>query len=193
MIVWLNGPFGGGKTTLAATLRSELPGAVLVDPEEVGFLLRQVFPGKYADFQDNPAWRPLVAELAVRCHRENDAGPVIVPMTLLRRDYAAEIHHAVRAAGVPLHHLLLHADPDTVRARIDAGAEFPGDEERSERVRAFRRGRLPRYAEAYRGWLAAAADVIDTTRRTPRQVADRALEILGALPGRAPQPREESA
>ncbi|MFF4344922.1 AAA family ATPase [Kitasatospora sp. NPDC001540] len=178
MIVWINGPFGGGKTTLASTLRDELPGAVVADPEEIGFLLRQVFPGKYRDFQDNPAWRPLTAQLVVHCHRENDGRPVLVPMTLLRRGYAAEIHDAVRAAGIPLRHLLLHADPDTVAARIDAATEYPGDEARSAKVRAFRRRQLPSYTQAFASWLAADAEVVDTTGRTPRQVADRVLELL---------------
>ncbi|MFF2618789.1 AAA family ATPase [Kitasatospora sp. NPDC058046] len=181
MIIWLNGPFGGGKTTLATTLQQELPGAVLFDAEDVGFLLRDVFPGKYKDFQDNPAWRPLVAQVAVHCHQENDGHPVIIPMTLLRQDYAAEIHGAIRAAGIPLQHLLLHADPDTVLDRINASVEYPDNETRSEKVRAFRRGKLPIYTSAYDGWLAADAEVIDTTHLTPRQVADQALKIIGAL------------
>ncbi|WP_316528340.1 AAA family ATPase [Kitasatospora brasiliensis] len=175
MIVWINGPFGGGKTTLATTLRQELPGAVLFDAEEIGILLRQAFPGKHEDFQDFPSWRPLVAQFAVHCHRENNGHPVLIPMTLLRQDYAAEIHGTIRAAGIPLTHLLLHADPDTVSARIDAGTEFPDDEVRSEKVRAFRRRKLPAYVAAYAQWLATDADAIDTTHLTARHVADRAL------------------
>ncbi|MFD5467492.1 AAA family ATPase [Kitasatospora sp. NPDC127059] len=180
-MIWINGPFGGGKTTLATTLLAELPGAVLFDAEEVGFLLRAVFPDKYRDFQDIPAWRPLVAEVAIRCHAENDGNPVIIPMTLLRQDYAAEIHGAIRVAGIPLQHFLLHADPDTVSARIDASIEFPDDEARSEKVRAFRRRKLPVYTEAHDGWLAADAEVIDTTHLIPRQVTDQALKSIGAL------------
>ncbi|MFJ1756463.1 AAA family ATPase [Kitasatospora sp. NPDC088134] len=188
MIVWINGPFGVGKTTLATTLRQELPGAVLADPEEIGAVVRRVFPGTYRDFQDHPAWRALTAQLAVHCHRENGGRPVLVPMTLLRRTYAAEIHDAVRTAGAPLRHLLLHASPDTVRARIGAAVEYPGDEVRSAKVRAFRRRQLPVYEEAYGSWLAAGAEVVDTTGLTPRQVADRARALLGPLSaGRAPE------
>ncbi|MFI1524596.1 AAA family ATPase [Kitasatospora cineracea] len=182
MIVWINGPFGSGKTTLVTTLRDELPGAVAADPEEIGSILRQVFPGKYRDFQDNPAWRPLAAQLAIHCHRENDGHPVLVPMTLLRHTYATEIHDAVRAAGIPLRHLLLHAAPATVAARIDAATDYPGDEARSEKVRTFRRRQLPSYTAAYAAWLAADAEVIDTTGLTARQVADRALELLRPQP-----------
>ncbi|MGA5703070.1 AAA family ATPase [Peterkaempfera bronchialis] len=181
MIVWINGPFGGGKTTLATALQQELSEAVLFDAEEIGFLLRQVFPGKYKDFQDFPSWRPLVAQFAVHCHRENDGQPVLIPLTLLRDDYAAEIHGGIRTAGIPLQHLLLHADPDTISARIDASMEFPDDEVRSEKVRAFRRRKLPVYTEAFTDWLAADAEVIDTTHLTPRQVADQALKTIGVL------------
>ncbi|MGW8490279.1 hypothetical protein [Streptomyces sp. NPDC055886] len=38
MICWLNGPFGGGKSTLAAELRQALGGAVTADPEGIGDL-----------------------------------------------------------------------------------------------------------------------------------------------------------
>ena len=37
VFVWINGPFGGGKTQTAYHLRHRLPGAVVCDPEEVGF------------------------------------------------------------------------------------------------------------------------------------------------------------
>lgn len=39
MIIWINGAFGGGKTTLAEELQRRLPHAILFDPEYVGYLL----------------------------------------------------------------------------------------------------------------------------------------------------------
>ncbi|MFB7678291.1 AAA family ATPase [Kitasatospora purpeofusca] len=179
-VIWINGPFGGGKTTLATALLRALPGAVLLDPEKVGHILRETFPGKRKDFQDHGPWRPLVAAFAVQCHRYNDGRAVVVPMTLLREDYAREIHDAIGAAGVPLRHLLLHADSHTIGDRIESSTEYPGDEQRSEQVRVFRRRKLPAYFEAYEGWAGQSAEVIDTTRLTPGQVAERALAIVGA-------------
>ncbi|MEW2546659.1 hypothetical protein AB0910_12905 [Streptomyces sp. NPDC047002] len=70
-------------------------------------------------------------------------------MTLLRREYAEEIFDALAKDGVEVHHLLLHADSDTIRARIEGSMEFPGDEERSEKVRAFRRRKFEVYELAY--------------------------------------------
>ncbi|MFF6904116.1 hypothetical protein [Streptomyces hydrogenans] len=57
--------------------------------------------------------------------------------------------------------------------------EFPDDEERSEKVRAFRRRRLADYETAYATWLGEQAEVIDTVGLTPEQVLTRALTLLG--------------
>ncbi|MFB4279186.1 MULTISPECIES: hypothetical protein [unclassified Nonomuraea] len=42
MLVWINGPFGGGKTHTAHELHRRLPSSVVCDPEHVGFGLQQV-------------------------------------------------------------------------------------------------------------------------------------------------------
>ena len=44
MIIWLNGGFCAGKTTLAKELRRRVPGAVVFDPEELGLLLWKWLP-----------------------------------------------------------------------------------------------------------------------------------------------------
>jgi hypothetical protein len=35
MLLWINGPFGGGKTQTAHELQRRLPGSVICDPEHV--------------------------------------------------------------------------------------------------------------------------------------------------------------
>ncbi|MFF4583724.1 AAA family ATPase [Streptomyces sp. NPDC001373] len=148
MIIWLNGPFGGGKTTTARLLHQQLPTSLITDPEEVGFLLRKSIgdhPTRQKDFQDYPAWRTLVAGVCTELERQTQGGPIIAPMTLLRREYAEEIFDALAKAGVEVDHLLLHADSDTIQARIDSSMEFPDSEERSEKVREFRRRKLAEY------------------------------------------------
>lgn len=58
VIVWLNGPFGGGKTQTAYEMHRRLPGSVVCDPEHVGFgLHRMLPPALRGDFQDLAAWR----------------------------------------------------------------------------------------------------------------------------------------
>ena len=39
VIIWINGGFGAGKTTLAQELHRRLPDAVVYDPEDVGLML----------------------------------------------------------------------------------------------------------------------------------------------------------
>jgi deoxyadenosine/deoxycytidine kinase len=39
VIIWINGGFGAGKTTLAEELHRRRPDAVVYDPEEVGLML----------------------------------------------------------------------------------------------------------------------------------------------------------
>ncbi|GAA5154031.1 hypothetical protein GCM10023321_25230 [Pseudonocardia eucalypti] len=43
MLMWINGPFGGGKTQTACELHRRLPGSLVCDPEEVGYGLRRVW------------------------------------------------------------------------------------------------------------------------------------------------------
>ena len=44
MLLWINGPFGGGKTATAYELSRRLPGSVVCDPEHVGFGMRRMLP-----------------------------------------------------------------------------------------------------------------------------------------------------
>lgn len=63
-LVWVNGPFGGGKTQTAYELQRRLPGSAVCDPERVGFgLHRMLPPALRGDFQDLPAWRQGVHDM----------------------------------------------------------------------------------------------------------------------------------
>jgi len=44
MLLWINGPFGGGKTQTAYEIRRRLPGSVICDPEEAGYGLHKMMP-----------------------------------------------------------------------------------------------------------------------------------------------------
>ena len=64
MIIWLNGPFGVGKTAVARALLEEKPDWALLDPEVRGAESVRQWPG-VDDFQDLPEWRKAVVEDAV--------------------------------------------------------------------------------------------------------------------------------
>lgn len=118
MLLWINGPFGGGKTATAYELGRRLPGSVVCDPEYVGFgMHRMLPPGLRSDFQDLPPWRQSVRYLlahALRVHR----GPVIVPMTLINAAYFDEIIGGLREGGADVRHFSLLAEPGVILRRI---------------------------------------------------------------------------
>ena len=89
MIIWINGGFGAGKTTLAQELHRRLPDALLYDPEQVGLMLWKWMPPN-GDFQHLPSWRELVVATALSLRRHH-ADTLIVPMSLIRDAYRAQI------------------------------------------------------------------------------------------------------
>ncbi|WP_406107685.1 AAA family ATPase [Micromonospora globbae] len=177
MIVWLNGAFGAGKTTVAAELCRALAGARRFDPEWVGFVLRRIRPGLTGDYQDLAAWRTWTVRLAGLAARH--ARPLVVPMTVLRADYRAEILGGLRNRGTPVRQVVLRVPGPVLRARID------GD--RVERAaRAWRHRHVERALAELGGLADREADTIevDNHGRTPDEVAVEIVARL-ALPTRS--------
>ncbi|MFI1522135.1 AAA family ATPase [Kitasatospora cineracea] len=118
MLIWINGPFGGGKTQTAHHLVRRLPGAVVCDPEHLGFGLRRMLPPALrADFQDLPAWRRGTVEILDLAVREHP-GPVIVPMTVTHSGHFAETVGRLRELGHDVRHFTLLAERATVLRRL---------------------------------------------------------------------------
>lgn len=118
MLVWINGPFGGGKTATAYELARRLDGGVVCDPEHVGFGLNRTLPRALRpDFQDLRAWRDGVYEvldLAASRH----PGPVIVPMTVVEPLYFQQTVGRLRERGHDVRHFTLLAERETVVRRL---------------------------------------------------------------------------
>lgn len=118
VLVWINGPFGGGKTATAFELHRRVPESVVCDPEHLGFgLHRMIPPSLRTDFQDLPAWRFGVHEILDMVARNHD-GPVIVPMTLIDPGYFTQIIGKLRDDGHEVRHFALLADRTTVLHRL---------------------------------------------------------------------------
>lgn len=118
MLLWINGPFGGGKTQTAYELRRRLPGSVVCDPEHVGFGLHRMMPAALrGDFQDLPAWRRGVHDVLDLVLREHQ-GTVIVPMTLVDPGYFREVVQRLREGGHDVRHFALLAQRETVLRRL---------------------------------------------------------------------------
>jgi ABC-type uncharacterized transport system fused permease/ATPase subunit len=52
VLVWIDGAFGVGKTTVAKALARLWPVALTFDPEQLGFLLRRVGTGQPPPLRD---------------------------------------------------------------------------------------------------------------------------------------------
>lgn len=119
MLLWLNGPFGGGKTQTAHELHRRLPGSVVCDPEHAGFgLHRMLPPALRGDFQDLPVWRRAVHEVLDMALTGHTTGPVIVPMTIVNSTYFAETVGRLRDDGHDVRHFALLARRETVLRRL---------------------------------------------------------------------------
>lgn len=172
MIIWINGAFGAGKTTLAAELQRRMPDAISYDPEHVGDVLTRWAPTPPSgDFQDLPLWRKLAAQFAIAPAAEYGR-TLIVAMTLVNPQYRDEIFGLIGQAG----HAILHVFLDVPAGA--AGSAHQGVEQVPEfgrRVsgqaavhgprlddRAARRGEPaePR-ARRLAGWPATAALLLD--------------------------------
>jgi len=126
VIIWLNGGFGAGKTTLAKELGQRLPGAVVYNPEDVGLMLWKSLPPG-GDFQHLPSWRELVVATALSL-RKHHAQTLVVPMSLIRDAYRAEILGGLTDAGEEVLHVFLEADAGVLRQRLNARVTQPGKE-----------------------------------------------------------------
>ena len=87
MIIWISGPYGVGKTTLAEAMAAKMDNALVFDAEEVGNAVRGNYPGcPYGYiFEDYPLWGEfcylLLKDIHVKFHMD-----ILVPMTLLRME-----------------------------------------------------------------------------------------------------------
>jgi predicted kinase len=169
VIIWLNGTFGVGKTSTAQRLAAMVPGSRVFDPEAVGQMLRGVLVDRpVGDFQDWAAWRPLVAASLIEITRMTGQH-VVVPQTVLKREYFDQIFAQLRAAELDTFHVVLDAADAVLRNRIEI----------SDEAREWRLEHLDEYQDA-RSWMTEAADyIVDTAASTPPQIARR---IFGALP-----------
>lgn len=184
MIVWINGPFGVGKTTTARLLAGALADARLFDPEFLGSMLTAFVTPPTGDFQDLPLWRHLVVQTVTGLDRHHP-GVWIVPMSLLDPAYRAEILGGIRAAGVDVREVVLTLPEDRLRARIDADLVEAG-------ARGWRHDHLARALATFAS--AGDARLIDASD-PPERVADAvAAHVRGETrfpapghPGRQPE------
>jgi hypothetical protein len=176
VIIWINGGFGAGKTTLAEELHRRLPDAVLYDPEDVGLMLWKWLPPN-GDFQHLPSWRELVVATAVAVRRHH-ADRLIVPMSLIRDAYRAEILGGLADAGEDVLHVFLEADADVLRERLNARVTHPGGDWEQGARKFGMTGVDEMVAAAAR--QPAGTLMLRSDKLTPAELADQVLAAESA-------------
>jgi broad-specificity NMP kinase len=169
-VIWINGPFGVGKTTVAERVAQSLKEAIVFDPELVGSILRMIVPPDLHedDYQDMPIWRSVV-RVTTTALVSSYQRPVIVPMTLLVPAYFHEIVGDLRLSGIDVAHFTLLATPETVRERLEARGDS----------KEWALAQLPRCLPALENEL--FAEHVTTDRRSADEVAELILTSLRAM------------
>ena len=166
MLLWINGPFGGGKTTTMGELLALLPDAVTFDTEQIGYAIAPTLKGvtRVRDFQDWAPWREIAVASLVSLERFARR-VVVVPQTIVVEQYWDEIVSGLADARVIVKAFTLDCDPAEHERRIAADVvEAPAAGWRRERADDF---------YAARSWLGVKTDIIDTTALPPVEVATR--------------------
>ena len=120
MIIWLNGAFGVGKTSVALGLQNKISNSFVFNPEDIGACIRNSMPSEMYqdDYQDYDIWREF-------CHKQlkyienNFNGTIIVPMTITNQLYIDEIIGKLLSDGIAVKHYILTADKSTILARLN--------------------------------------------------------------------------
>ncbi len=173
VVIFINGSFGIGKTTVSRLLVQQLPHSVLFDPEPIGVVLSRLIRTwrRVDDFQDLSIWRETSARLiGLMCRFR---GAVVVPMASSNESYLRQFLTDVRQSGNEAFHFCLTAPLPIVRERL--------------RSREIRRGptewQLRRSAECCEAHQRPEfAEHIATEGRSPQQITQ---EILGRTPAHA--------
>lgn len=147
-VIWINGSFSTGKTSVAKALIEGLDGSFLLDPELIGVMLRDhlVPPSLYPDdFQDLCLWRSFTRDAVIEAALRDD-GAIVVPMTIARPDYFDEIVGAIRRR-VRVHHFTLTASREEILRREAARPDDTGAWAAKTVDRVLPELASPRYAE----------------------------------------------
>ncbi|MEV7007448.1 tunicamycin resistance protein [Streptosporangium sp. NPDC051022] len=175
LLVWINGPFGAGKTSIAEQLTRIVDKIIVFDPEEVGFHLREWVPlPASGDFQDLPCWRDVVGQSCAAFLRHHPDHLLVVPMTVVNDAYRQEIIDIIRKDTDRILHFWLSVGRETLARRISDQVVWPDDPARDAEVRKWRLAQIDG-AMACEERLGADTVVLPADEASPRRLAERVL------------------
>lgn len=175
MIIMINGAFGVGKTTTANKLLESIENSMIFDPEEVGFMLRNIVTEdmkhddeKKDDFQALELWRNLTVKIAEELKHKYKRN-MIIPMTIRNYDYYEFISNGLREIDEKFFHFCLTARKDTIYKRLL---------ERGEREGNWAFKQTDECIENHSKY--DFSDYIDTEEINEAEVVNRILEIVNS-------------
>lgn len=126
MIMWISGPYGVGKSTLAEAMAAKMKNAMIFDAEEVGNAVRENYPDcPYGYiFEDYPLWGVFCYLLLKDIHQKFNKD-ILVPMTLVRKE-SYQIIEKLNRDGIDIKLVVLEASWQTIHDRILARGEDEG-------------------------------------------------------------------
>ncbi|CAM3206084.1 AAA family ATPase [Filibacter tadaridae] len=133
MIIMINGAFGVGKTTVSNELLKKVENFTIYDPEEIGFMLRNILPKDIkqveavtGDFQDLELWKELTVQVAGSIINKYETN-LIVPMTIRNPIYLDYIKKGFGQIDKRTYHFCLTASKDTIYERLRKRGEEEGN------------------------------------------------------------------
>src|SRR6266700_2901197 len=131
MIIWVNGAYGVGKTTIAAELVKRRPGALLYDSEPLGYYLRDLVKPveKAKDYQELAVFAPVVVEVARQLRQQYPRQVLIMPLGVWQPATFAEIHGGLEQIDGQVKHYCLTA----IRQEINRRLLYRGDSPQAQR------------------------------------------------------------
>ena len=174
MIIFINGAFGVGKTTLAELLVKRIENSLLFDAELVGTCLSHIVRPIVAfdDFQALPMWRTLTIETAWQL-KQTYQRTLIMPMTIWHQPYFEEVMVGLRQHEEQLYHFCLTASGETIAARLRQRNYLP-------ETHAFCYEHIELCVSAFQSPLFAVQ--LDTEGKRPPELAEKVLEYTRTFP-----------
>jgi len=170
LMILINGAFGVGKSTTAQALHARIANSMIYDPEEVGYLLRNILVPSgieaTGDFQHSKLWPTLTIEVA-RQLRAQYQRTLIVPMTFGFPEYFRQIKAGFAAFEPIIYHFCLMASQTTIHQRLAERGDPADSWSYQQTARCLAAFELPEYRE-----------YIDTELHSPAQVVDLILDHL---------------
>ncbi len=169
MIIWINGPFGVGKTTTANHLVEMIDKSTLFNPEIIGKTLWELTPTilHEEEFEDEPIWRSSTYHFIKECYLYYNR-TLIIPMTISKEIGYNEIIKKLRTKdNIKIEMYTLIADEKEIERRLLKRGEKEDSWEQRQIKRCLKSLKQSKYKKH-----------IDTSNLLPRQVSKKIFNDL---------------